>query len=153
MTTEKTVEAEFPEALADGGMRRGADRREAVNGRRKGENRRKAEASQNGGTERRARTDRRNGMDRRRGPGRRLGELRRAAEEGQIAGDLLEFINALDEYKKINNRPFPSWSEIFEVVHYLGYRKVAPKADHINHACAPGTFDANITPQEAVFKS
>ena len=79
-------------------------------------------------------SDRRVGMDRRRGPGRRRGEVRRAAEEGEITGELLEFIMAIDEYRRINERPFPSWSEVFEIVHYLGYRKVAGKAEHINTA-------------------
>lgn len=83
---------------------------------------------------RRSSADRRVGLDRRRGPGRRRGEVRRAAEEGEISGELLEFINAIDEYKRINERPFPSWSEIFEIVQYLGYRKVAPRAEHINTA-------------------
>jgi len=78
--------------------------------------------------------DRRSGMDRRRGPGRRRGEVRKAAEEGEIAGELLEFIMAIDEYKRINERPFPSWSEVFEIIQYLGYRKVAPVAGHINTA-------------------
>jgi len=73
-------------------------------------------------------------MDRRRGPGRRRGEVRRAAEEGEISGELLEFIMAIDEYKRINDRPFPSWSEVFEIIHYLGYRKVAEQAGHINDA-------------------
>ncbi len=73
-------------------------------------------------------------MDRRRGPGRRRGEVRKAAEEGEITGELLEFIMALDEYKRINDRPFPSWSEVFEIIQYLGYRKVAPPAEHINTA-------------------
>ncbi len=84
--------------------------------------------------------DRRSGMDRRRGPGRRLGDLRREAEEGRMAGDLLEFVKAMDEYKRVNDRPFPSWSEVFEVIHYLGYRKVADQAHHINTACGPETF-------------
>ncbi len=78
--------------------------------------------------------DRRSGMDRRRGPGRRRGEVRRAAEEGEHAGELLEFIMAIDQYKRINDRPFPSWSEVFEIIQYLGYRKVADRADHINTA-------------------
>ncbi len=78
--------------------------------------------------------ERRTGMDRRRGPGRRRGEVRRAAEEGEITGELLEFIMAIDEYKKTNDRPFPSWSEVFEIIQYLGYRKVAPRAEHINTA-------------------
>lgn len=37
----------------------------------------------------------------------------------------LEFIKALDEYKRVNNRPFPTWTEVLDVVLYLGYRKVA----------------------------
>jgi len=73
-------------------------------------------------------------MDRRRGPGRRRGEVRRAAEEGEISGELLEFVTAIDEYKKINEKPFPSWSEVFEIMQYLGYRKVEPMAEHINTA-------------------
>ena len=77
---------------------------------------------------------RRTGMDRRRGPGRRRGEVRRAAEEGEITGELFEFIMAIDEYKRINDRPFQSWSEVFEIIQYLGYRKVAPRAEHINTA-------------------
>jgi len=73
-------------------------------------------------------------MDRRRGPGRRRGEVRRAAEEGEITGELLEFIMAIDEYRRINERPFPSWSEVFEIIQYLGYRKVEARAQHINTA-------------------
>ena len=84
--------------------------------------------------DRRQVVDRRAGMDRRRGPGRRRGEVRRAAEEGEITGELLEFIMAIDEYKRINERPFPSWTEVFEIIQYLGYRKVAAKAEHINTA-------------------
>ena len=76
--------------------------------------------------------DRRAGLDRRRGPGRRRGEVRKAAEEGEISGDLLEFVMAVDEYKRTNERPYPTISEIFELIHYLGYRKVAEKAGHIN---------------------
>ena len=72
-------------------------------------------------------TQRRVGVDRRRGPGRRRGEVRKAAEEGEITGELLEFIMTIDEYKRINERPFPSWSEVFEIMYYLGYRKVAPQ--------------------------
>ncbi|MGB0716148.1 MAG: hypothetical protein ACPGXK_09735 [Phycisphaerae bacterium] len=84
--------------------------------------------------DRRAAIDRRSGMDRRRGPGRRRAEVRRAAEEGEITGELWEFVNAIDEYKRVNDRPFPSWSEVFEIIRYLGYRKVAEQSDHINDA-------------------
>ncbi|MBN4058971.1 hypothetical protein JYU10_00710 [bacterium AH-315-J04] len=95
-----------------------------------------------GSTASRAAVDRRTGMDRRRGPGRRRGEVRRAAEEGEITGELLEFIMTIDEYKRINERPFPTWSEVFELIHYLGYRKVAPRADHINTASGSDALES-----------
>jgi hypothetical protein len=88
-------------------------------------------------------TDRRSGLDRRRGPGRRLGDIRKDAEEGEYSGELYEFVMALDEYKKVNKRPFPSYSEIFELIKYLGYRKVAERAEHIN---APNQAPAQSSP-------
>jgi hypothetical protein len=70
--------------------------------------------------------ERRSKFDRRRGPGRRRTDYRRAAEEGCMNEEQSDFIQAIDEYKRVNNRPFPSWTEILEVVLYLGYRRVAP---------------------------
>ena len=49
----------------------------------------------------------------------------------------------IDEYKSINERPFPSWSEIFEIVQYLGYRKVAPRAEHINTASSTVVLESS----------
>lgn len=49
-----------------------------------------------------------------------------------MSGELLEFIMTIDDYKRINEKPFPTWSEIFEIIHYLGYRRVADQAKHIN---------------------
>lgn len=69
--------------------------------------------------------DRRLGLDRRRGPGRRRSDDRRGAEEGQMSDEQFEFLMAIDEYKKANSRPFPTWTEVFEVIKALGYRKVA----------------------------
>ena len=82
--------------------------------------------------DRRSKADRRSGLDRRRGPGRRRSDIRRDAEEGEITGELHDFIMAIDEYKRVNGRPFPTYSEIYEIVQYLGYRKVAEQARHIN---------------------
>lgn len=84
------------------------------------------------GVDRRSKLDRRSGLDRRRGPGRRRSDVRREAEEGEMTDELLEFVMAIDDYKRVNDRPFPSWSEIFELVQYLGYRKTAPTGQHIN---------------------
>jgi hypothetical protein len=69
--------------------------------------------------------DRRLGLDRRRGPGRRRTDDRKAAEEGQMSDEQFEFIMAIDEYKRANSRPFPTWTEVLEVIKALGYRKVA----------------------------
>jgi len=70
-------------------------------------------------------TDRRDGWDRRRGPGRRRSDERRAAEEGEMDDEQFAFIMAIDEYKRANKRPFPSYTEILEIARALGYRKVA----------------------------
>jgi len=69
--------------------------------------------------------DRRLGLDRNRGPGRRRSDERKSAEEGQMSDEQFEFIMAIDEYKRANARPFPTWTEVLEVIRALGYRKVA----------------------------
>jgi hypothetical protein len=69
--------------------------------------------------------DRRLGLDRRRGPGRRRTEDRRDAEEGTMSDEQFEFLLAMDQYKRANARPFPTWTEVLEIIKALGYRKVA----------------------------
>jgi hypothetical protein len=69
--------------------------------------------------------DRRLGLDRRRGPGRRLSEERKSAEQGQMSDEQFEFLLAIDEYKRKNSKRFPTWTEVFEVIKAMGYRKVA----------------------------
>ena len=76
--------------------------------------------------------DRRNGLERRRGPGRRRSDARKDAEEGELSEEQFEFVMALDEYKRANKRPFPSWTEVLEVIKYLGYRKVAERGEHVD---------------------
>ena len=69
--------------------------------------------------------DRRLGLDRRRGPGKRRTDDRRTAEEGEMSDEQFEFLMAIDEYKRANARPFPTWTEVLEVIKALGYRRVA----------------------------
>ena len=88
---------------------------------RRGEDRR--------GGERRSVVDRRLGLDRRRGPGRRRSDSRRAAEEGEMTDEQFDFIMAIDKYKRVNDRPFPTWTEVLDVILALGYRKVAEPKD------------------------
>ena len=42
-----------------------------------------------------------------------------------MAADVLEFIQAIDDYKRQENRPFPTWSEILDIVKSLGYDRKA----------------------------
>lgn len=43
--------------------------------------------------------------------------------ERDYSGDEVEFMRAMDEYKRKNGRMFPTWSEVLEVVRSLGYTK------------------------------
>ena len=106
----------------------GPDRRQSVIDRRTGAYRRQMTAEQSGytGPERRSGLDRREatGLERRRGPGRRRSDDRRSAEEGEMNAEQFEFVMAIETYKKVNKRLYPTWTEVLEVVRQLGYRKV-----------------------------
>ena len=45
--------------------------------------------------------------------------------ERDYAEDEVEFMTAMDDYKRRSGRMFPTWSEVLEVLRDLGYRKVA----------------------------
>lgn len=38
----------------------------------------------------------------------------------------VEFMKAMDDYKRRSGRQFPTWSEVLEVLRDLGYRKTGP---------------------------
>jgi hypothetical protein len=107
----------------------GADRRQSVVDRRTGMERRQQSREESGytGPERRlTKADRRDatGLERRRGPGRRRSDDRKAAEEGEMTNEQFEFCMAIETYKKVNKKMFPTWTEVLEVIRQLGYRKV-----------------------------
>ena len=89
--------------------------------------------------ERRTRADRRQrnipvARERRSGQERRQkGERRRLVDpstcERDYSEDEIDFMKAMDLYKRANRRPFPTWSEVLEVLHALGYRRVAKPTD------------------------
>lgn len=60
---------------------------------------------------------------------RRLSERRRLIDpttcERDYSDDETEFMKAMDRYKRDNRRPFPTWSEVLEVLRSMGYRRVA----------------------------
>jgi len=80
-------------------------------------------------SERRNVVDRRSGLERRRGPGRRRTDERRAAEEGEMTDEQFEFVMAVNEYRRVNKRPFPTWTEVLDIIKAMGYRKVAERSD------------------------
>jgi len=66
------------------------------------------------------------GLERRRGRGRRLSDFSRAAEEGEMTSEQFLFLMAIDEFKKANEKTFPQWTDVLEVIRLLGYRKTMP---------------------------
>jgi hypothetical protein len=94
--------------------------------------------------DRRRQKERRSGQDRRQrnevvtverrsGQERRKTERRRMVDpttcERDYTAEEIEFMNAMDRYRREAHRPFPTWSEVLEVLKSLGYRKVAPPTD------------------------
>jgi len=66
------------------------------------------------------------GEERRVSPRRKV-ERRRMIDpttcERDYSGDEVEFMKAMDDYKRKSGRMFPTWSEVLEVVRGLGYIK------------------------------
>jgi len=90
--------------------------------------------------------DRRSGTDRRSntqtadydGPERRVSTRRKGERRRQIdpttcerdySDEEIEFMRAMDEYKRRSGRQFPTWSEVLEVLRSLGYRRVAEPSE------------------------
>ncbi len=65
-------------------------------------------------------------LERRRGPGRRLTDFVKSAEEGEMSREQYTFLVAIDAFKRVNHKTFPSWTDVLEVVRKLGYRKTMP---------------------------
>ena len=131
----------------------GEDRRKSVVDRRAGVERRQMARAESGytGPERRSGTDRRDdtGLERRRGPGRRRSDDRKAAEEGEMTAEQFEFCMAIETYKKVNKKMFPTWTEVLEVVQHLGYRKVETRDIHLENCPEPQLHHADDTTKNA----
>ncbi len=66
------------------------------------------------------------------GPERRVGQRRKVERRRQIdpttcerdyTAEEIEFMRAMDEYKRKAGRQFPTWSEVLEVLKSLGYKR------------------------------
>jgi hypothetical protein len=62
---------------------------------------------------------------------RRTSERRRLIDpttcERDYNDEEIAFMKAMDQYKRDNRRPFPTWSEVLQVLLALGYRRVAER--------------------------
>jgi hypothetical protein len=65
-------------------------------------------------------------LERRRGPGRRRTDFMKAAEEGEMTREQFMFVMAIDAFKRVNGKSFPTWTDVLEVIRKLGYRKTMP---------------------------
>jgi len=86
------------------------------------------------------------GLERRRGPGRRRSDFAKAAEEGEMTHEQFLFVMAIDAYKRVNQKPYPTWTEILEILRKLGYRKTCPMA-----LCLDSCEDWTEAPDAPVF--
>src|SRR5687767_6510982 len=89
----------------------GEERRQSEVDRRSGLDRRQKSRAEAGytGPERRVKARRDpTGLERRRGAGIRRTEERRAAEEGEMNSDQFEFVMAVEAYKKVNKKLYPT---------------------------------------------
>lgn len=92
-----------------------ADRRDTVVDRRTGIDRRALDVD--GGS---------TNLERRRGPGRRRSDFLKSAEEGEMTREQFLFVMAIDAFKQVNQKTFPTWTDVLEIIRKLGYRKTMP---------------------------
>ena len=149
----EAFDAEASETATEADRREGApgpDRRKSLADRRTGLDRRQqsAEAAGYTGPDRRQGERRDTGLERRRGPGRRRSDERKSAEEGEMNSHQFEFVMAIETYKKVNRRLYPTWTEILEIVRQLGYRKVKPRDITLDNVPEPELYNGvDPTPQ------
>ncbi|MGH7214863.1 MAG: hypothetical protein ACREIT_08870 [Tepidisphaeraceae bacterium] len=149
-SSSQNIEVEDGQAAVEGERRegervagKGPDRRQSVVDRRSGLERRQQAREESGytGPERRNGAERRvasaTGLERRRGPGRRRSDERRQAEEGEMTAEQFEFCMAIQMYKKVNKKLYPTWTEVLEVIQQLGYRKVMPRDIQLENVPEP----------------
>ena len=48
-----------------------------------------------------------------------------------------EFVMAIEAFKKVNHRLYPTWTEVLEVFQQLGYRKVSAREVRLDNVPEP----------------
>ncbi len=74
------------------------------------------------------------GFERRRGAGIRRPEFNKTAEEGEMSPEQFMFIQAINAYKSANDSPYPTWTEVLEVIRRIGYRKTMASEVQMSNA-------------------
>lgn len=90
------------------------------------------------------------GLERRRGRGRRLSDFTKSAEEGEMTKEQFLFLASIDAFKKGNDKTFPTWTDVLEVVRLLGYRKTCKSEISLRNAedwMEAGDSPSNTRPQ------
>jgi len=120
----ETLQETILEARASGERRASTERRSGRPSNYAGPERRDAD-NRRSGLERRNSRERRAGMERRHAL-RRVEDqqaFQKRVEEGELTLEEVEFVRAVDRYKRKFNRPFPTWSEVLAIVKELGYTR------------------------------
>jgi hypothetical protein len=47
----------------------------------------------------------------------------KSAEEGEMNKEQFLFLLAIDAFKRVNHKTFPTWTDVLEIIRKLGYRK------------------------------
>jgi len=50
-------------------------------------------------------------------------KVERRINEYPLSPDILEFINAINEFKSVQQKPFPTWTDIYGIFVNLGYKR------------------------------
>ena len=66
-----------------------------------------------------------------------------------MTGEQFLFVQAIEAFKRVNGKTFPTWTDVLEVVRRLGYRKTLPSElrlggkaeDWIERSDAPAGLD------------
>ena len=91
--------------------------------------------------------------DRRQGE-RRSGQRRRQIDpttcERDYSDDELEFMRALDDYKRISRRMFPTCSEVLEVIRSLGYVKLGEDDQPLQPEISTPQLESEVKTLEAL---
>jgi hypothetical protein len=66
-----------------------------------------------------------------------------------MSDEQFEFLMAMEEYKRLNAKPFPTWTEVLEVIKALGYSKVGPSTNSGGHRAAAEAGQDDPAPSDS----